>query len=320
MTAGVPEASTRSGRRPRVLVLGANASCQLLKTRLPRPDLSDFPGPNSFPSGHAAAAASVAFALILVLPFAIRGTVALIGAAYVTVIAIATVWAEWHRPSDTVAALLVVLAWSAGASTLVRARRARIPGVTARPNRLAMLLFGGVGALCAVAGLLGIGAVVLSERVLPDLVSGRFAFFAGAAAITAAVAGVFAIWVRLAAGDRVVATANMGDDPTLMLNAPVPATRRVLARAGLSLEDIDLFEINEAFAVVTEKYIRDLKVDRDKVNVNGGSMALGHPIGATGSMLIGTVLDELERRGLRRGLVTMCASGGMAPAIIIERV
>jgi len=79
-------------------------------------------------------------------------------------------------------------------------------------------------------------------------------------------------------------------------------------------------EINEAFAVVTEKYIRDLQVDRDKVNVNGGSMALGHPIGATGSMLIGTVLDELERRGLRRGLVTMCASGGMAPAIIIERL
>jgi acetyl-CoA C-acetyltransferase len=119
---------------------------------------------------------------------------------------------------------------------------------------------------------------------------------------------------------RVVATANMGDSPTLMLNAPVPATRKVLARAGLSIEDIDLFEINEAFAVVAEKFIRDLKLDRDKVNVNGGSIALGHPIGATGSILIGTVLDELERRGLQRGLVTMCAAGGMAPAIIIERV
>jgi acetyl-CoA C-acetyltransferase len=119
---------------------------------------------------------------------------------------------------------------------------------------------------------------------------------------------------------RVIATANQGDCPTLMLNAPVPAAKRVLARAGLKLEDIDLFEINEAFAVVTEKFIRDLKLDRDKVNVNGGAMALGHPIGATGSMLIGTVLDELERRGLRRGLVTMCAGGGMAPAIIIERV
>ncbi len=119
---------------------------------------------------------------------------------------------------------------------------------------------------------------------------------------------------------RVVATANMGDDPTLMLNAPVPAAHKVLERAGMTLDDIDLFEINEAFAVVSEKFQRDLNLDRDKVNVNGGAMALGHPIGATGSILIGTLLDELERRGLRRGLVTMCAAGGMAPAIIIERV
>lgn len=118
---------------------------------------------------------------------------------------------------------------------------------------------------------------------------------------------------------RVIATANMGDCPTLMMNAPVPATRKVLARAGLTLDDIDLFEVNEAFAVVVEKYIRDLKIDRDKINVNGGSIALGHPIGATGTILIGTVLDELERRDLKRGLVTMCAAGGMAPAIIIER-
>ncbi|HEY2886747.1 MAG TPA: acetyl-CoA C-acetyltransferase [Rhizomicrobium sp.] len=119
---------------------------------------------------------------------------------------------------------------------------------------------------------------------------------------------------------RVVACANQGDCPTLMLNAPVPAAKRVLARAGLTLDDIDLFEINEAFAVVAEKFIRDLKLDRAKVNVNGGAMALGHPIGATGSMLIGTMLDELERRDLKRGLVTMCAGGGMAPAIIIERM
>ena len=119
---------------------------------------------------------------------------------------------------------------------------------------------------------------------------------------------------------RVVAMANMGDSPTLMLNAPVPAARKVLEKAGLTIGDIDLFEINEAFAVVAEKFIRDLKLDRDKVNVNGGSMALGHPIGATGSILVGTMLDELERRDLKRGLVTMCAGGGMAPAIIIERV
>lgn len=119
---------------------------------------------------------------------------------------------------------------------------------------------------------------------------------------------------------RIVAMANMGDCPTLMLNAPVPAARKVLAKAGLTLDDIDLFEVNEAFAVVAEKFIRDLRLDRDKVNVNGGAIALGHPIGATGAILIGTLLDELERRDLKRGLVTMCAAGGMAPAIVIERV
>lgn len=119
---------------------------------------------------------------------------------------------------------------------------------------------------------------------------------------------------------RIVATANVGDDPTLMLNAPVPAAKKVLAKAGLTKDDIDLWEINEAFAVVAEKFVRDLDLDRSKVNVNGGSIALGHPIGATGSILIGTVLDELERTGGRYGLVTMCAAGGMAPAIIIERM
>ena len=119
---------------------------------------------------------------------------------------------------------------------------------------------------------------------------------------------------------KILATANVGDCPTLMLNAPVPAAQKALAKAGLTVEDIDLFEINEAFAVVAEKFIRDLNLDRDKVNVNGGAMALGHPIGATGSILIGTMVDELERQGLKRGLVTMCAAGGMAPAIIIERV
>ncbi len=119
---------------------------------------------------------------------------------------------------------------------------------------------------------------------------------------------------------RIVAYANQGDDPTLMLNAPVPAAKKVLAKAGLTKDDIDVWEINEAFAVVAEKFIRDLDLDRAKVNPNGGAMALGHPIGATGSILIGTALDELERTGGRYGLVTMCAAGGMAPAIIIERI
>ncbi|MBB5686729.1 acetyl-CoA C-acetyltransferase [Sphingobium boeckii] len=119
---------------------------------------------------------------------------------------------------------------------------------------------------------------------------------------------------------RVVAMANVGDDPTLMLNAPVPAAKKVLAKAGLTVADIDVWEVNEAFAVVVEKFIRDLGIDRAKININGGAIALGHPIGATGAVLIGTALDELERSGGRYGLITMCAAGGMAPAIIIERV
>ena len=119
---------------------------------------------------------------------------------------------------------------------------------------------------------------------------------------------------------RIKAMATVGGDPTLMLNEPVPAAQKVLARAGMTIDDIDLFEVNEAFSVVAAKFIRDLALDPEKVNVNGGAMALGHPIAATGSVLIGTVLDELERRGLSTGLVTMCTGGGMAPAIIIERI
>ncbi len=119
---------------------------------------------------------------------------------------------------------------------------------------------------------------------------------------------------------RIVATANIGDCPTLMLNAPVAAAKKVLEKAGLTKDDIDVFEVNEAFAVVAEKFIRDLDLPREKVNPNGGSIALGHPIGATGAILIGTALDELERTGGRYGLITMCAAGGMAPAIIIERI
>ena len=119
---------------------------------------------------------------------------------------------------------------------------------------------------------------------------------------------------------RVVAMANVGDDPTLMLNAPVPAAKKVLAKAGLTTDEIDVWEVNEAFAVVVEKFIRDLDLDRDKVNPNGGAIALGHPIAATGAILVGTALDELERTGGRYGLITMCAAGGMAPAMIIERI
>jgi acetyl-CoA C-acetyltransferase len=119
---------------------------------------------------------------------------------------------------------------------------------------------------------------------------------------------------------RVVTAVNVGDCPTLILNAPVPAARKALERAGLTVDDIDVWEINEAFAVVVEKAMRDLGLDWSKVNINGGSIALGHPIGATGTYLISAALDELERAGGRYALITMCAFGGMAPAIIIERV
>ncbi|GIE53793.1 acetyl-CoA acetyltransferase [Amorphoplanes nipponensis] len=119
---------------------------------------------------------------------------------------------------------------------------------------------------------------------------------------------------------RIVAAAVSGADPTLMLTGPIPATRKALATAGLGVEDIDLFEINEAFAAVVLKYTRDLGLDPERVNVNGGAIALGHPLGATGAMLLGTALDELERRDLRRALVTLCIGGGMGVATIIERL
>ena len=119
---------------------------------------------------------------------------------------------------------------------------------------------------------------------------------------------------------RILATAVSGSDPTIMLTGPAPATRKALAVAGLGIEDIDLIEINEAFASVVLRFMRDLGVPHDIVNVNGGAIALGHPLGATGAMLISTIVDELERRGQRRGLVTLCVGGGMGIATIVERV
>ncbi|WP_291523564.1 acetyl-CoA C-acetyltransferase [Branchiibius sp. NY16-3462-2] len=119
---------------------------------------------------------------------------------------------------------------------------------------------------------------------------------------------------------RVVATAVSGADPTIMLTGPAPAARKALARAGMTVADIDLYEINEAFAAVPLRFMRDLDIPHDKVNVNGGAIALGHPLGATGAMILGTLLDELERRDLRTGLATLCVGGGMGIATIIERV
>ncbi|MBN9462245.1 MAG: acetyl-CoA C-acetyltransferase [Burkholderiales bacterium] len=119
---------------------------------------------------------------------------------------------------------------------------------------------------------------------------------------------------------RIVSAALTGTDPTIMLTGPMPATRKALHKAGLGIGDIDLFEVNEAFAAVVMRFMQEMDVPEEKVNVNGGAIAMGHPLGATGAMLLGTLIDELERRRLRRGLVTLCVGGGMGIATIVERV
>jgi acetyl-CoA C-acetyltransferase len=119
---------------------------------------------------------------------------------------------------------------------------------------------------------------------------------------------------------RIVSTALSGADPTIMLTGPAPASRKALAKAGLTVDDIDLFEINEAFAAVALRFMRDLDLPADKVNVNGGAIAMGHPLGATGAMILGTLIDELERRDLRYGLATLCVGGGMGIATVVERL
>ena len=119
---------------------------------------------------------------------------------------------------------------------------------------------------------------------------------------------------------RVVSAAVVGAEPTIMLDGPAPATRKALAKAGLTVDDIDLFEVNEAFASVVMRFMREMNVPAEKVNVNGGAIAMGHPLGASGAMLLGTMVDELERRNLKRGLITLCVAGGMGIATIVERV
>ncbi|AYQ29722.1 MULTISPECIES: acetyl-CoA C-acetyltransferase [unclassified Polaromonas] len=119
---------------------------------------------------------------------------------------------------------------------------------------------------------------------------------------------------------RIVAAALSGADPTIMLTGPMPATRKALAKAGMTVDQIDLFEVNEAFAAVVMRFMKEMKVPHEKVNVNGGAIAMGHPLGATGAMILGTLIDELHRRKLRYGLATLCVGGGMGIATIIERV
>ncbi len=119
---------------------------------------------------------------------------------------------------------------------------------------------------------------------------------------------------------RIVAVALSGADPTIMLTGPMPATRKALAKAGMTADQIDLFEVNEAFAAVVMRFMKEMQVPHDKVNVNGGAIAMGHPLGATGAMILGTLIDELHRRQLRYGLATLCVGGGMGIATIVERL
>ena len=119
---------------------------------------------------------------------------------------------------------------------------------------------------------------------------------------------------------RIVATAVSGSDPTIMLTGPAPASRKALKKAGLTVDDLDLIEINEAFAAVVLRFVKDMELDIDKVNVNGGAIAMGHPLGATGGMILGTLIDELERQDKRYGLATLCIGGGMGIATIVERI
>jgi acetyl-CoA C-acetyltransferase len=119
---------------------------------------------------------------------------------------------------------------------------------------------------------------------------------------------------------RIVATALSGADPTIMLTGPMPAARKALAKAGMTMDQMDLVEINEAFAAVAMRFMKEMKVPHEKTNVNGGAIAMGHPLGATGAMILGTLIDELHRRNLRYGMATLCVGGGMGIATIVERI
>jgi acetyl-CoA C-acetyltransferase len=186
----------------------------------------------------------------------------------------------------------------------------------------------GLGALKASfeqLGAMGFDAVALQrypqvERILHVHSPGNSSGIVDGAAAVLIGSEAMGKTLGLSPRGRIVATALSGADPSIMLTGPMPATRKALAKAGLAIDDIDLFEVNEAFAAVPMRFMQELGVPHDKVNVNGGAIALGHPLGATGAMLLGTLLDELERRQLKRGLITLCVGGGMGIATIIERV
>ncbi|MFF0482984.1 acetyl-CoA C-acetyltransferase [Streptomyces sp. NPDC004435] len=195
----------------------------------------------------------------------------------------------------------------------------RRPGTTAESLAALPAAFAGVGAAA------GFDAVALQkyhhlERIEHVHHAGNSSGIVDGAALTLIGSREVGERLGLVPRARIVATAVTGAEPTIMLTGPTPATRKALAAAGLEADDIDLFELNEAFAAVVMKWQRDLKVPDERVNVNGGAIAMGHPLGATGAMILGTVLDELERTGGRRGLATLCVGAGMGIATVIERI
>ncbi|MFJ6518299.1 acetyl-CoA C-acetyltransferase [Streptomyces filamentosus] len=195
----------------------------------------------------------------------------------------------------------------------------RRPGTTAESLAALPAAFAGVGAAA------GFDAVALQkyhhlERIEHVHHAGNSSGIVDGAALTLIGNREAGERLGLVPRARIVATAVTGAEPTIMLTGPAPATRKALAAVGLEIDDIDLFELNEAFAAVVMKWQRDLKVPDEKVNVNGGAIALGHPLGATGAMILGTLLDELERTGGRRGLATLCVGAGMGIATVIERL
>jgi acetyl-CoA C-acetyltransferase len=194
-----------------------------------------------------------------------------------------------------------------------------------RPGTTVESLAGLKPSFAAVAEMGGFGAVALQkyhwvEKINHVHTPGNSSGIVDGASLTVIGSEQAGTDNGLAPRARILSVSVVGSEPTIMLTGPAPSAEKALAKAGLTIDDIDLFEVNEAFAAVVMKFMKDLKVPHEKVNVNGGAIALGHPLGATGAMILGTLIDELERRDLRRGLATLCIGGGMGVSTIVERV
>ena len=203
-----------------------------------------------------------------------------------------------------------------------RARPRRVPARRARPSSRSPAL---KPSFAAIGEMGGFDAVALQkyhwvEKINHVHTPGNSSGIVDGAALVLIGSEQVGADLGLTPRARIVSVGVVGTEPTIMLTGPAPSARKALAKAGLTVDDIDLFEVNEAFAAVVLKFMKDLDVPHEKVNVNGGAIALGHPLGATGAMILGTLVDELERRDLRYGLATLCVGGGMGVATIVERI